>query len=339
MGKNVEFRHDFVPASVRYSNHHQTDESLCERNTESQSSMGSASRRAASSKSEILKCVFLFVFLFIAGVSNWAVIAYTHDFVPRQPLPDVVFSLVAEQEWASIVGDICVAVCLALLAGCLLIHAHRFIILRRVVFIAACLYSMRSVTLAITQLPSGYRDNEERCREKVSSKFGVFIERLVEQTIRVGFQGKRAMLCGDLLFSGHTLVMVTCSLSIAYYLPRSIKRLQYVAHLACLVGMACMVISRTHYSIDVVIAYWLSNFVFRVYHAYCEVDMCMERRKSILYSWWPCKIIDWLEESIIPGRIENRMELPWNNSKRLEQNAVDAGEHHKQSSSSTYPLP
>lgn len=320
-----------------------------------------------------LKCLFLGCFLLIAGISNWAVIAYTHDYVPRQPLPDVVFSLVGEQRWASSLGDMCVALCIVLLGGLLVIHKHRTTVIKRVIFCAATLYAMRSITLAATQLPSGYTDNQGRCREQVESKASVFFGRLFEQTIRIGFQSKDQMLCGDLLFSGHTLVMVTCSLAVAYYLPKSIKPLQWIAHLSCFVGMICMIISRTHYTIDVIIAYWLSNMVFRIYHAYCEVDMCMERHKSILYSWWPCRIIDWLEEGIVPGRLDNRCSFPWSRWTRRGGRGLSGGRergganninepvssdsssttcdtatnnttnHHQKhvsiSSSSTYPLP
>ena len=68
--------------------------------TEDTESGGGGSRRGP----QWLKCLFLGCFLLIAGISNWAVIAYTHDYVPRQPLPDVVFSLVGEQRWASSLG-------------------------------------------------------------------------------------------------------------------------------------------------------------------------------------------------------------------------------------------
>uniref|UniRef100_A0A1I7UXC7 PAP2_C domain-containing protein n=1 Tax=Caenorhabditis tropicalis TaxID=1561998 RepID=A0A1I7UXC7_9PELO len=392
MVKTVEFC-EIVPRNFQYSI--ETDDSLCgdeevvrpsattTRNSshhQSCTSMGSGSKpistvisaRGAPEDeesattgrgSEWAKCIFLFFFLLISGMSNWAVIAYTHDFVPRQPLPDIVFSLVGEQRWASSLGDMCVALCIVLLGALLVIHQHRGTILKRVVFCAGILYAMRSITLAATQLPSGYTDNKGRCRDQVESKASVFFGRLFEQTIRIGFQSKHQMLCGDLLFSGHTLVMVTCSLAVAYYLPKSIKPIQWIAHVSCFIGMICMIVSRTHYTIDVIIAYWLSNMVFRIYHAYCEVDMCMERHKSILYSWWPCRIIDWLEQDIVPGRLDNRCSLPWkrrgNGSQRErgganEQESSDSSSttcdtanhhhHHHQkhvsiSSSSTYPLP
>lgn len=312
--------------------------------TSSTSAVAAAVTRRRWTAAEPAKCVFLLFFLFFAGMSNWAVVAYTHDIVPREPLPDMVFRVIAEQTWASIVGDICVGVCVASLAVLLVVHTSRAVVLRRVVFIAATLYWMRSLALASTQLPSAYMNNDVKCRPRVNSSLNVFLERLLEQTIRLGFQSKEGMLCGDLLFSGHTLVMVVCTMSVGYYLPTRVKWLQYPLHLVCTFGMLCMIISRTHYTIDVVVAFWLSGFVFRVYHAYCEVDIYMERRKSVLFSWWPCFLIDWLEENIVPGRIENHVAIPFvrNLDKTIDSATSSARQHQKQisiSSSSTLPMP
>ena len=70
------------------------------------------------------------------------------------------------------------------------------------------------------------------------------------------------ILCGDLLFSGHTLIMVVCAWTFTYYLPNNKKWIGYIPKFLAVVGMVCMVISRGHYSIDVIFAYWLSIGVF-----------------------------------------------------------------------------
>ena len=52
-------------------------------------------------------------------------------------------------------------------------------------------------------------------------------------------------------------------MSVAYYLPKGYKWLQLFPTLFAFFGAICLIISRTHYSTDVVIAYWLSTYVFR----------------------------------------------------------------------------
>lgn len=70
------------------------------------------------------------------------------------------------------------------------------------------------------------------------------------------------MLCGDLLFSGHTLIMVICYLTFLQYLPNSWRLFRFVPKILMIVGMSCMVICRTHYSIDIFFAYFFSVGVF-----------------------------------------------------------------------------
>ncbi|KAK6031492.1 hypothetical protein OSTOST_02351 [Ostertagia ostertagi] len=202
---------------------------------------------------------------------------------------------------------------------CLLLvfHQSRAIVARRFLFIGATLYAFRSVTLVFTQLPPGYENNDVRCREQVNITLSIFLSRLAEQAIRLGLQEKTKMLCGDMLFSGHSLAMVTSALCIAYYLPTRWRLFQWITHFFTAIGMICLIISRTHYTNDVFIAYWLSNFVFRAYHAFCEVDIFIERRKSVLHGLWMLWIVEWLEDDIVPGKVENKFDFPLDGLFRL----------------------
>lgn len=118
------------------------------------------------------------------------------------------------------------------------------------------------------------------------------------------------MLCGDLLFSGHTLIMMVASLTIEYYLPTSLKLIHYIPKLITLIGVLCLVLSRTHYTIDVIFAYWLSVGVFSIYHAFCEIDIYRERNKSILNRLWIVRFVGWLEMNV-PGKLDNVLEVPF----------------------------
>ncbi|CAJ0578595.1 unnamed protein product, partial [Mesorhabditis spiculigera] len=266
---------------------------------------------------EFPKLIFLFFYLALAGSSNWAVFSFTHDRAGREPLPDILFDFfertlgMPEQEWAARWGDYSVTANIVCLVALLIFHRYRFLIVRRAFFIAGTLYSMRSVSLLVTQLPPGYTDNYARCRGHENASWTTFWDRLGEQTIRMGFQAKAGMLCGDLLFSGHTLVMMTCTLSVYHYLPKKWKLLAAVPSLISLFGMSCLIISHTHYTIDVIFAYWLTNFVFMVYHAYVEGDIFVERKQSVLHGMLIMKIVYWLEEKIIPGKVDNTLAIPF----------------------------
>ncbi|CAJ0941659.1 unnamed protein product, partial [Mesorhabditis belari] len=291
---------------------------------------------------EFGKIAFLFIYLALAGCSNWAVFSFTHDRAGREPLPDILFDLLPEQEWAATWGDWSVTANILCLLGLISLHRFRLLIARRAFFIAGTLYAMRSISLLFTQLPPGYVNNAKRCRVRENTTtLETFFSRLGEQTIRMGFQSKEGMLCGDLLFSGHTLVMMTCTLCVAHYLPRRWKLLSIVPYTISICGMIFLIISHTHYTIDVIFAYWLTNFVFIIYHAYVEVDMLVERRQSVLHQVWIMKLVSWLEENIVPGKVENGFALPFENFLRRHL-LVDNPGHHKQisiSSASTFGLP
>lgn len=298
------------------------------------------SSSAVMSQCQLVKWIFLVTSLVVAGFSNWAVLAYTHDFSTREPLPDILFSLFPEQQWASQVGDYMVSVTVACFVALLVFHRARAIVARRFLFTAATLYAFRSLTLIATQLPPGYEDNALRCRDQVNLTADILVSRVFEQAIRAGFQNKTKLLCGDMLFSGHTLSMVLSALFIAYYLPSRWQLLQYVPVAFTVLGVVCVIISRTHYTIDIVIAYLLTNFVFRLYHAFCEVDVFMERRKSVLYGLWIFWIVEWLEDDVVPGKVKNEFEFPIDGLLRLllRERAL---KHHKQisiSSASTFNL-
>uniref|UniRef100_A0A915AKQ5 Sphingomyelin synthase-like domain-containing protein n=1 Tax=Parascaris univalens TaxID=6257 RepID=A0A915AKQ5_PARUN len=261
---------------------------------------------SSRSPSETHKLLVVIIFLVFAAFSNWAALAYIHDFVGREALPDIIFGIVSEQKWALKVGDAMVMLCVTFLVLLVFFHQERLILLRRTFFIVGCLYTMRTISLLCTQLPSGYVNNNSQCRARMnrsSMSWDSLALRILQQTIKLGFQDvDDKMLCGDLLFSGHTISMVISSLTIGYYLPHSHKSLRYVPWVLTWIGMICMVVSRTHYTIDVVFAYWLSTGIFTLYHSFSEIETTRERGSTVLRRLWIMYVVEWLEESTLPSR-------------------------------------
>lgn len=294
---------------------------------------------------ELHKLALVLVFLVIAALSNWMALAYIHDFIGRTPLPDVIFDLIDEQPWATPVGDFMVTMSCVSLIVLFAFHKHRNVILRRTLFIIGCLYTLRTLSMLITQLPSGYKYNNQRCRPalpKSALNFSIYLLRTLEQTVHVGFQDNtKQMLCGDLLFSGHTLIMVIASLTVDRYIDKSFAHLKWLPFSFAIIGIPCMVISRTHYTCDVVIAYLASKAVFTLYHAFCEIESSHERRGSILRSLVIIKIVSWLEENVNNYKLKNEFEIPFMCMMQMtcmdvdEQNKRDGNKFMGSNSSST----
>ncbi|KAI6175113.1 PAP2-C domain-containing protein [Aphelenchoides fujianensis] len=264
---------------------------------------------------EAHKLITVVVFLLLAGFSNWITLAIIHDFAGRSPLPDIVFRLVPQQSWALRLGDLMVTLSVVFMVVLMLLHKHRAVVIRRVLFVIGVLYAMRTISLMVTQLPSGYNDNVFRCVDQLNGSqitFSVYFQRFLVQFLHVGFQDfENKMLCGDLLFSGHTLILAISALTVQYYAPTRLKALQYIPKCFMVVGIACMIISRTHYTVDCLFAYWLSVGVFSMYHSFCEIDTYRERKNSILSSILLMKAVGWLEANVVPGKLENTLEIPF----------------------------
>uniref|UniRef100_A0A0N5ALY2 PAP2_C domain-containing protein n=1 Tax=Syphacia muris TaxID=451379 RepID=A0A0N5ALY2_9BILA len=227
-----------------------------------------------SAPHELHKIIFVIIFFLFAAFTNWAALAYIHDFVGRKPLPDLVFHIIPQQVWALKVGDLIATFCSLSMLVLMALHKKRFIMFRRVFFIV--------VKLLLKEI---------KIFQNYEYFIGLFLQNIDQK-----------MLCGDLLFSGHTLSMVISSLTIAYYLPKSLCYLRYIPTVLCWIGMMCMVISRTHYTVDVLFAYWLTTGFFCLYHAFCEIDTVRSRRMSVLRQLWIFRVVSWLEENVSAGR-------------------------------------
>uniref|UniRef100_A0AAF5D7G5 PAP2_C domain-containing protein n=1 Tax=Strongyloides stercoralis TaxID=6248 RepID=A0AAF5D7G5_STRER len=261
------------------------------------------------------KIIFVILLQVIASFLNWIALAYIHDLSGRMALPDIIFSFIPEIKWALKVGDFMVTICLSSIIFLFIFHKHRIVLMQRIIFIVSCLYIMRALSLICTQLPSGYYDNYSSCQSQISPEernFKTFIHRVMGQVVTIGFQDNdKKMLCGDMLFSGHSLIMMTGVLAVSYYLPKKYKFMKYIIGFCAIVGMFSMIISRVHYTIDVLFAYWLTTGLFTLYHSYCEIETYRERKNSVIGRLWIAKIIGWLEENTPSGIISNELEIPF----------------------------
>jgi hypothetical protein len=77
----------------------------------------------------------------------------------------------------------------------------------------------------------------------------------------------------------------------------------------CYAGMAFAVISGGHYTIDVLIAYWLASHVFWAYHQIFELPLGRRRHQPLTNLWWYYACY-WLEANVPDGRLANSLSWP-----------------------------
>lgn len=143
----------------------------------------------------------------------------------------------------------------------------------------------------VTQVPKA--DPNYYCSQKLKPEertFWAIFSRAMSVLVGLGLKiNGRHTLCGDYIYSGHTIVHVTCYLFIREcksrkqlfivfpFLPESLDSprrwflLHAAAFLAALLGVLSLLFSRGHYSIDVILAYWITTRVFWIYHTLADL--------------------------------------------------------------------
>ncbi|KFD71732.1 hypothetical protein M514_04295 [Trichuris suis] len=224
-------------------------------------------RQMLSAKArDISICLLMF-----AGMTNDIVLAWIHERVPETaPLPDLFFSLTPHFPKALAASEYLIIVSTVMMLAVCFLHRHRWILLRRVFCMLALLYLSRCVCMLVTQVPVA--DPTYFCSPKSNdTDFGDVILRALRLFSGAGLNifGKHTF-CGDYIFSGHTLILVMSYMVVkeckSYDSPRRFWQLHVVVWLVSASGILCILLSRGHYTVDVVIAYFVTTRMFWLYH-------------------------------------------------------------------------
>ncbi|KAK0411835.1 hypothetical protein QR680_005868 [Steinernema hermaphroditum] len=265
--------------------------------------------------SEKMKCFVVFGVFMIALLANCVVLAHSNDVVGRTALSDLTFIFVPQQDWAEPIGDGLVGSAVIIAVSFLAIfHKHRTIVLKRFFYTLSILYLMRAVCISLTHYPSTFVNSFKKCVEPSHDGLSDIFWRVVHTVKTLGSLVKykdNRVLCGDLLFSGHTTAVTQSTFYLNYYTPKFLWPLRWILIVMCVAGMICLTISRTHYSVDVVVAYWVSSMIFSLYHAFCNAPHSARPqnrafRRLILF-WTMFE----LERDVPAGRLPNRLEWPF----------------------------
>lgn len=262
---------------------------------------------------EPLKALVSLLFLGVSWVANTSSLALAHEFVPSSaPLPDLVLDNITYQPWALDVSEILLMISLITAVVVVVFHKHRFVLVRRIWFLLGLLYFYRSVTIFVTVLPksdAGYQCTEKAGRENITAL--LIVNRVV--TILSGgglsINGKH-VYCGDYIFSGHTVIFVMAYLCIKQYTPERLYPLHWLSLLTSVTGVILLLLARGHYTIDVVIAYGLTYWLWITYHTLANIPMLKTKHKDNQLKgllWW--HILRWFEVNV-PGSVPNEYSVP-----------------------------
>ncbi|KAG8233362.1 hypothetical protein J437_LFUL005823 [Ladona fulva] len=232
------------------------------------------------------------LFLIINFVLTTASLALVHERVPDRdkygPLPDVVLDHITAVDWGLSVSEILIMICSNTALLVLLFHRHRFIVLRRIFLILGILYLMRSITMYVTVLPVA--SQTYYCSPKANSTSSFLVVRRVLQLLSgfgLSINGQHTY-CGDYIYSGHTVILVMSYLIIREYTPKRCYLVHWTACLCALTGVIMVLIARGHYTVDVLLAYFITTRLFWIYHTMANNTSLKQKGPNNFLSrvWW-----------------------------------------------------
>ncbi|XP_057703768.1 phosphatidylcholine:ceramide cholinephosphotransferase 1-like [Corythoichthys intestinalis] len=254
-----------------------------------------------------------FLYAVVCFVTTTVVISVVHERVPPKehtpPLPDKFFDLFNRVEWAFSICEINGMLLVALWLVQWLLLKHRSIIGRRFFFIVGTLYLYRCITMYITTLP--VPGMHFKCSPKLLGDWEAQMRRVMKMIAGGGLSitGSHT-LCGDYLYSGHTVILTLTYLFIKEYSPQRFWWYHWICWTLSAVGVFCILLAHDHYTVDVVVAYFITTRLFWWYHTMANQQSLKETSVSNPFSrvWW-YRPFQYLEENI-NGVVPRSYQLP-----------------------------
>ncbi|XP_075948111.1 phosphatidylcholine:ceramide cholinephosphotransferase 2 [Anarhichas minor] len=241
---------------------------------------------------------------FYAGfnlVLTTVVITIVHERVPPKesspPLPDKFFDYIDRVKWAFTVTEVNGMVLLVIWMIQLFFFRYRSIASRRFFFLIGTLYLYRCVTMYITTLP--VPGMHMTCAPKLHGDSQAKIQRILRLISGGGLSITNShLLCGDFLYSGHTVMLTLTYLFIKEYSPRSFWWYHLICWLLSAVGVVCILVAHEHYSVDVVVAYFITSRLFWWYHTMANLQTLKCSPNNYLTNTWWNPLFNLMERNV-----------------------------------------
>ncbi|PAV84989.1 hypothetical protein WR25_10257 isoform B [Diploscapter pachys] len=275
----------------------------------------SLQRNCTKRPNECTKTLAALACLMISAFLNFFLLTVIHDIVPREPLKDLTFMLIEQQRWAWSVGDVLSTLSSVMGFTVILLHYERWVVLRRTFLLGAIMYGLRAIVLGVTFIPPSLHNRDEICRPQLNGTHHMYMSeiatRFVAYVVTLGLNsGQDKILCGDLMFSGHTVVLTIMYFVQLQYTPRKLVYIRYIAAPITFCGIGALVLSGGHYTMDVLIAYWLTSHVFWGYHQMFEMPKEDRPQAPMSRLWW-FWLAYWFESDVPNGKLENKWDWPF----------------------------
>ncbi|KAL7052236.1 hypothetical protein ACKWTF_004826 [Chironomus riparius] len=203
---------------------------------------------------ERFKVLLAFIILVFSFFISTISLIFTHDRLPaeKEPLPDIFLDNVKSVDYLLYVTEIQIIIVVNLCIIIIFFHKKRMIVAKRCFLLLSLLYIYRAITMSITVLPIS--SSTYYCSPKKSSSFLEVLQRSFWVFTGMGLTiNGQQQYCGDSIFSGHSTILMFAYLVLDEYLPKKFRWLKRLSLLNAILGMLFLLISHSHYTIDVVL--------------------------------------------------------------------------------------
>ncbi|XP_063290197.1 phosphatidylcholine:ceramide cholinephosphotransferase 1 [Pelobates fuscus] len=269
--------------------------------------------RSQSFPDEWCKTFLAFFYALCCFIFTTVMISIVHERVPSKaeeaPLPDVFFDHFHRVQWAFSICEINGMILVGLWLIQWIFLKHKSIISRRFFCIVGTLYLYRCITMYVTTLPvPGMHFN---CSPKLSGNWEAQSSRILKMIAGGGLSitGSHTM-CGDYLYSGHTVMLTLTYMFIKEYSTRRFWWYHWICWSLSVVGIFCILLAHDHYTVDVVVAYYITSRTFWSYHTMANHQVLKEASPANLLSrvWW-FKAFQYFEKNV-NGAVPRTYQLP-----------------------------
>lgn len=245
---------------------------------------------------------------FVHFVTSFAIIVAQErmpDKKKYRPLPDVMLDSISYVPWAYKVTEGVILAGFITYFIILVFHKYRFIILRRMFVIAASIFLFRSICVVVTSLPMP--QEHFNCEKLVFKNGWERFSRALEIYSGMGMKVSGLKTCGDYMFSGHTVTITTLILLINEYTPKRWILVHTLVWIVGLFGIFFILAGHGHYTLDVIVAFYITSRLFQYHHILANNKTLMTRDQSRLKKWFP---VFYFFESNCDGIVPNEYEWP-----------------------------
>ncbi|KAF1381131.1 hypothetical protein PFLUV_G00171340 [Perca fluviatilis] len=286
-------------------------------------------RGADSLPSEWWKTGVAFLYALFILVFTTVIITVVHERVPDKsvspPLPDKFFDYLDRVPWAFTVTEVNGLILVGLWVVQWIFLKHKAIIARRCFFLIGTLYMYRCVTMYITTLP--VPGKHMVCAPKLYNDSTGKIWRILRLISGGGLSLTGShLMCGDFLYSGHTVMLTLSYLFIKEYSARWMWWYHWFCWVLSASGVLCILIAHEHYSIDVVVGYFATTRTFWWYHTMANTHTLRGAPNNYLSRTWWSPVFNFLERNVqkaVPVEFSWPVALP--SSCRQRYRMVEAG--------------